>query len=85
MPYCEAYNGNGQCSQGHNPKNDCLTSTCWFRYWTPAERAGLKAIGQEYKFRTRLFELTQPYFAVKETGMFMIHSYVRAARKEKED
>jgi len=79
MPYCEAYNGNGQCSQGHNPKNDCLTSTCWFKYWTSAERAGLKALGRRLLLA---IHYKAPATIVLESA---IKEYVAAARKSKED
>ena len=85
MPYCEAYNGNGQCSQGHNPKNDCLTSTCWFKYWTSAERAGLKAMGKALRGMMNLCPKNDSNRMIIWGEAVAIRAYVKAARKFKED
>jgi hypothetical protein len=57
----------------------------WITFWTPAERAGLKAMGREYIFNMNLFALTGPYRSVKQTGAKIIRTYVKAARGIKEE
>ena len=62
------------------PSYGPVCSGGWLTYWTPAERAGLKAMGKEY-----LEVLPAAYSSDASTGAYCaINAYVRAARAVKE-
>jgi len=58
-------------------------STChhgWLPFWTPAERAGLKAMGEQYQ--NQEWHWLKPWFDVGVLAA--IRAYVAASRKAKE-
>ena len=86
MPYMK-HPGGPPCNKCHG--------TGWLIFWTPAERAGLKAMGRDLintiaidRKRAKEGKWTQhdDELAIQiETSRYIIHAYVQAARKEKEE
>ena len=62
---------------GGPPCNKCR-GTGWTTFWTPAERAGLKAMGKEF-----INKILGRY--TTDGVKFAIRAYVNAARKSKEE
>jgi len=81
---CSSYSGNdGRCYLDalcpNSTPDDCRHG--WIPFWTPSERAGLKAMGEEY-----LYTKSQPWMGEeRQDGIIdAIDAYVSASRKVKE-
>ena len=58
----------------------------WMTFWTPAERAGLKAMGgRVYSIILATSDLTDREKALNRESIKMIRAYIQAARKSKEE
>jgi hypothetical protein len=73
-----------------HPDGDCRGplggKTGWIPFWTPAERAGLKAMGYgTYSIVPRWqIGLTEQEITINDGQVEIIRAYVQAARKAKE-
>lgn len=79
MKLCEDCHGSGSwCS---DEIKDCLFcgGAGWLPFWSPAERAGLKAMGEEFKINR-----DHSYKECSLGTVDAICAYVQAARKSKE-
>jgi hypothetical protein len=61
-----------------HPEAGCSSAEGWIPFWTPSERAGLKAMGKHWKYLKRISEIRAASVRAN------IRAYVEASRRVKE-